>query len=326
MTWARFFAAATAAALATFTTAAQAVDLRMLTSWDDTFPPTVTMAKAYAKNVEAASKGDIKFSVSGPETVPPFEQLQPVGTGAFQLLFSNSAYHFAITPYLLAADVVKGDSKALRAMGLYDLLDKHYAQYGVKVLYLAKSPPHRGYQIILRNPIGASGDLSGRKIRATQLYGGVLKALGASPVVLPPAEIYTALQKGVVDGSAWPSIGVADAGWYEAAKYLLRPTFGHATHFMFINLNAWNRLTDAQKKIMTDEAIKVEEAAPAGWEELTKKEEQLLLSKGMQITEMSAAAVKKAHDGYDQGLLEMARGKNAAAVAELMAFAAKNSK
>lgn len=317
-------AAAITSALVALTASAQALELRMLSSWDDTFPPTITMAKAYAKNVEAASKGDIKFVFSGPETVPPFEQLQPVGTGVFQLLFSNGAYHFAITPYLLAADTVKGDSKKWREVGFYDLIDKHYARQGLKVLFLAKSPPHRGYQIILRNPVGPSGDLSGRKIRGTQIYGGVLKSLNAAPVVLPPGEIYTALEKGVIDGSSWPSIGVADARWYEAAKYLLRPTFGHATHFMLMNLNAWNKLTDAQKEIMTDEALKIEEASPAGWEELTRNEEKLLLSKGMTITEMSPASAKKAYDGYEEGLLEMARTKNPAAVDEIRDFAKKN--
>lgn len=43
----------------------------------------------------------------------------------------------------------------------------------------------------------------------------------------------------------------------------------------------------------------------------------------MQITEMSPEAAKKARDGYEQGLLEMARSKDTAAIDELLAFAAK---
>jgi hypothetical protein len=55
-------------------------------------------------NVETASKGDMKFIISGPETVPTFEQLQPVRSGVFQLLLPHGAYHIGQTPYLLAVE------------------------------------------------------------------------------------------------------------------------------------------------------------------------------------------------------------------------------
>ena len=55
--------------------AAQAADLRMLSSWDKTNPAVGALAEAFAKGVEAQTKGSVKFIISGPETVPPFEFL-----------------------------------------------------------------------------------------------------------------------------------------------------------------------------------------------------------------------------------------------------------
>ena len=53
------------------------------------------------------------------------------------------------------------------------------------------------YNIFVKQPIGPSGDLQGRKIRSSATYHSVLKLLGASPVGMPAGEVYSALEKGV---------------------------------------------------------------------------------------------------------------------------------
>jgi TRAP-type transport system periplasmic protein len=153
---------------------APATELRALASWDDTHPARRILLQAYLKSVETASKGDLIFKLSGPETVPPFEQLQPAGAGGFQLLFTHPGYHIGITPYLIPIDGLKGDSKTLRESGVYELIDRHYQRFGLKLIFVTKSAENSGYQVILREPVGPSGDLTGRKIRGTQNYGGVL--------------------------------------------------------------------------------------------------------------------------------------------------------
>ncbi len=90
-----------AAALALSGSVAQAAEYRWLNSWDRTLPQIPMFVEPYLKAVEAASKGSIKFRVSGPEAVPPFEQLQPVASGAFHFLFTHGAYHFGTSPLLV---------------------------------------------------------------------------------------------------------------------------------------------------------------------------------------------------------------------------------
>ncbi|HZS53216.1 MAG TPA: TRAP transporter substrate-binding protein DctP, partial [Bryobacteraceae bacterium] len=141
-------------------------------------------------------------------------------------------------------------------------------------------------------PVGPSGDLQGRKMRGTQTFTGVFKLLGASPVVLPPAEIYSSLEKGVVDGAGWPVIGVLGYRWYEVAKYLVRPTFGRLVYPVFFNLDAWNKLTDRQKNIISEEARKAEDAFYVEWVKLANDEETQLKAKGAQITELKTGKDK----------------------------------
>ena len=67
-------------------TQAPAAEFRWLNSWDRNSPQVPLLAEPYIKAVEAATQGRVKFVASGPETVPAFEQLQPVASGAFQFL------------------------------------------------------------------------------------------------------------------------------------------------------------------------------------------------------------------------------------------------
>ena len=63
--------------------------MRLLSAW----PPNTSMIQVgetkFIANVEAASNKEIKFVRNGPETVPPFQQLQPLSTGVFQLLYTT---------------------------------------------------------------------------------------------------------------------------------------------------------------------------------------------------------------------------------------------
>ena len=141
---------------------------------------------------------------------------------------------------------------------MVEALDKHYQKLGLKVVAVAISAT-KGYHMVLRAPVGPSGDLQGRKIRGTPSYHTVIGMLGASPVVLPGGEVYSALEKGVVDGAAWPASGVLGMRWYEVAKYMLRPSFGLSHYLFLMNLNAWNRLTDAERNILLAEGRKAED-------------------------------------------------------------------
>ena len=291
--------------------ASTAADYRMLMSWDQNYPGYKSLIEPFVKEVEAATNGGMKFKLSGPETVPSFEQLQPTGSGVFQFLFTHGAYHFGTTPVATAIEAIQVDQKTWRAAGIKEFTDKHYQQHGVKLFALAVSPPNIAYNIILRQPVKPSGDLAGMKIRMSPSYEGVVKMLGASPVVLPPAEVYTALDKGLVDGAAWPSFGAYNYRWYEVAKHIMKPTFGVGTQLFFMNLAAWNKLTDAERAIITKAGEKLEDVYYAEYKRMVDEEDKLLIGKGMTISELGPEQKAKVQDAWAQGLWDMSMKKNA---------------
>jgi TRAP-type mannitol/chloroaromatic compound transport system substrate-binding protein len=288
---------------------AQAADIRMLSSWDKTNPAVGTLADAFIKGVETQTKGGIKFIVNGPETVPPFEQLQPAASGAFQMLFTHGVYHYGTSGLAVTMDAVRGDLEARRKSGMIEALDKHYQKLGLKVVAVAISAT-KGYHIVLRAPVGATGDLQGRKIRGTASYHSVINMLGATPVVLPASEVYTSLEKGVVEGAAWPASGVLSMRWYEVAKYMLRPSFGLSHYLFLMNLDAWNKLSDAERNLFLAEGRKVEEIWFKEYDRMVDEEQAALIQRGMQITELGPAQKEKLQAAWAQGQWDLAEKKN----------------
>lgn len=297
-----------------------AQEFRLLSSWDKNYAYNPHMLDPFIKGVETGSNGRIKFVVNGPETVPPFEQLEPVSSGVFQFLFTHGSYHFGTTPAMTVVEALQGDLAAIRKSGLLDMLDKHYQKYQLKLVMLAISP-EGAYNIILRNPVNAQGDLAGRKIRGISTYGGVVKMLNGAMTVLPVGDVYTGLEKGLIEGTAWPIIGALDYRWNEVAKHLLRPGFGINYEPLFMNLAAWNKLSKQDQQLMLNVARKVEDDWHKNAQAVWKKEEALLLSKGMSITEMGSAQKQKLSAAWSSGLLETGAAKDPKFTAELRKFA-----
>ncbi len=289
----------------------EAADYRMLSSWDQNYPVRKQLVEPFIKAVDDASKGSVKIRLSGPETVPAFEQLQPTGSGVFHFLFTHGAYHFGTSPIATAVEAFSGGLEEWRKAGVREELDKHYNQFGVSLIGLAVSTPGGGYNILLRQPVKPTGDLQGYKVRGTPTYGGIFKMLGASPVVLPPAEIYTSLEKGLVDGAAWPTFGMSSYRWHEVAKFLLRPAFGTTTQLFFANKAAWDKMPEADKKIISAELAKLENEYTRLYDKMTTDEEAELKAKGVTVVQMGDAQKAKLGEAWADGLWELTSQKNA---------------
>ena len=67
-------------------------------------------------------------------------------------------------------------------------------------------------------------DLKGMKIRTTGAWADILKQLGASPTVMSPGDIYTALERRVIDAAEFitPSTNLK-LGYHKVAKYIILP-------------------------------------------------------------------------------------------------------
>ena len=109
------------------------------------------------------------------------------------------------------------------------------------------------YQLWSNNKITNVEDLSGKKVRCpSPTYVEVTKAVGAIPVSVPAGEIYTAMQKGIIDAT-WACADMAVAFKIgEIAKYVIITNLGTTTQTFAMNKNTYNKLPEEGKKFIDD--------------------------------------------------------------------------
>ena len=96
-------------------------------------------------------------------------------------------------------------------------------------------------------------DFRNIKLRTTGAWAEIAGKLGASTVTLPGAEVYTALERGVVDATEWSTPSLNEpAGFHKVAKYIIVPGIHSPTvvQEVIVNKRAWNSLSARQQGVI----------------------------------------------------------------------------
>jgi TRAP-type C4-dicarboxylate transport system substrate-binding protein len=115
--------------------------------------------------------------------------------------------------------------------------------------------------------------------------------------------------------------GALSFRWNEVAKYLLRPAFGVETAPILMNLNSWNKLSEADRAIIQQEGRKVENLFYKEIVRMWHDEETELFSKGVSVTMMGEVQKSKLQDAWSTGIWELAAAKQPAEVEAVHQFA-----
>jgi len=279
-----------------------AATIKILTSWNKNVWPTYVVLDAFVKNVKKIGGDKIKMRISGPEVVPGFEQLQPVKAGVFDLLFTHGVYHMGSKGLAAIMDAMNADPVGKRTSGVWDHLDKFYQKtHGLKLIAISPNST-KGYHIFLKKPLSSAGDWKGRKIRGTQTYHGVIRLFGGEPVVMPGSQVYSALEKGVVDGAAWPAAGMLSMKHFEVAKHKVRPTFGTSTLPFLMNLKSFNKLSKEKQNILLQAGYITELEMPWKGDKVQAKEDAELAKRGVKITRLPENQIAKMRKAFSSSI------------------------
>src|SRR5262249_40777743 len=155
--------------------------------------------------------------------------------------------------------------------------------YGQKMnaVYVAKLTGVNPFHLYLNKKI-TSPDLTGLKLRITPVYRDFFQALGATVVQTAPGEVYTALERGVVDGYGWPISGIFDLGWQEKTKYRVDPGFYTAELSVLVNKTTWDKLTAEQKAILQKAGAQGEEEVVGEFNKLNAEETERQAKAGIE--------------------------------------------
>ena len=147
-----------------------------------------------------------------------------------------------------------------------------------------------------KRAVKAPADLKGLKIRTPPdtMTVDIMQALGADTQQIKFAELYVALQQGVVDGQENPLTNIASAKLYEVQKYLTLTGHKYESNPFVISKRSWDKLSAADQKIFTEAATEATQVQRKLSKEADEKLVTELKGKGVQIDTVDRKAFVEA--------------------------------
>lgn len=215
----------------------------------------------FLKNVqkEANQKypGELKMVYKGAnEVIRNREQVEACRNGLIDMVYTAGSYYTSILPSIDTMSLTTMEPWQERKAGVFKYLDKlHREKVGVHML--GRTGTGIYFHLFLAKPIANVADLKGMKIRVSPTNIPFMKALGAVPISMPPPDIYTAMERGVVDGYILPPSTIRDFGLVPVSKYYVVQPIYQACQFSLINLKVWNSLPKHLQDLLTENTIKL---------------------------------------------------------------------
>lgn len=239
--------------------------MRMATSWPRTLPGPAQSALRIARRIGALTQGRLEVQVfTAGEIVPAFGVQDAVSAGTIEMGHTAAFFGIGREPALAAFTTLPFGMTPVEHMawltqgGGQSLWDETQAAYGLKPFVGGNTGLSMGGWF--RREIGSVEDLRGLKIRMVGLGGELFQRLGATALAIPPADIYSALERGTIDAAEFTSPGAdLQLSLWRAAPFYYAPGFNKpngASEFV-INRTVWDRL-DADLKLAIEAACEAE--------------------------------------------------------------------
>ncbi len=231
--------------------------LKLATSWPAHFPIMGTGVEEFVKRVNTASGNSIEIKLYPKNTlIPALAVFDAASSGEIDIFHSgpyywkgkNSAFSlFSGMPFGMTAQEI---NSWMHYGGGYQLWREMYAKYNLYPFLGGNTNIQMGGWF--RKEINCLEDLQGLKMRVPGLGGEVFSTMGVNPILLPAGEIYTALERGVIDATEWvgPALDLK-MGFYKVAPYyysgwhepgsILELTFNH---------QSWMKLSQEHQSII----------------------------------------------------------------------------
>jgi TRAP-type C4-dicarboxylate transport system substrate-binding protein len=291
------FALACALAAASGISGAQEVTLRVVSAFAEN-TQYVKNFEGFMKKLNAEGKGTLQINfIGGPKAMPPFEVGNAVRTGVVDIGMTTGAFYTNIMPEADALKLTQIPGPELRKNGAFELINKVWNEKA-NMQYLGRVIDFTPFHLYLTKKIDKP-DLTGLKIRITPVYRDFFQAIGATVMQTAPGEVYTALERGVVDGYGWPINGIFDFNWHEKTKFRVDPGFYNAEVSLVMNLDKWKSLSPRQRDLLMRHVI-AHEAANESWKKVNEDDTRRQAQAGIQTITFDPATAKQYYDkAYD---------------------------
>jgi TRAP-type C4-dicarboxylate transport system substrate-binding protein len=277
---------------------AKPVVLKMVTVWPVNAPQSYFYGVFIKMVNERAEKQGIQVRIDGmggPEIVAPMQLFEAMRTGIVDVGLSTGGYYNGECPELSAAGVLpfnKEHLKVLHETNFQELVNGACRDKS-KVIVLAQAILG-GYTLMSTKPVKGA-DWSGLKVRvySKQTAAGV-EGLGGASVFMPPAEVFTALQKGIIDATIRSPVDAIGFGERNIYKYIVEPSCSFGEGHIYMSARAWDPLPEETKAFLKDVSRDIENMAFQRDKEQSEKALDVYVKEdGVKIIQLSPEDQKK---------------------------------
>jgi TRAP-type transport system periplasmic protein len=273
----------------------QEVVLRAASMFDAGTSPSKPFER-FIDFVNAEGKGVIRIQYvgGGGKIMSPFEMGSALKTGVFDVLNGNSGFYSNLLPEAAAIKLIRKPLPELRESGAWEYLQKLENQK-MNAHLLTFSMGYMPFHIYLRKGVTppSGPDFKGIKLRSTPNHQAVFTALKAIGIRMDPHEIYSGMERGVVDGFGWPIYGMDEIGLLPTTGFRIDPGYFVAVQELLINLNTWNKLNARQKAVLQFGATWLEAWLPAYTAQLIEINKKLQADAGVRVVQYKGADAER---------------------------------
>ncbi len=215
----------------------------------------------YIKEINRRANGALVIDfVGGPEVVHPFEGFNALRSGIIDLVHTAAGYFGGEVPEGAAFSMLP----APPALSFQEIVDAWHTTGALELIngiYENKAGVRsigfhvggQGFGLIMVDEINSVAELEGKRIRVWDAMGAsIMTAAGAVPQTIPASELYTALQRGTVDGALRDPGAAWSQGEKDVYNTIIRPPVFSGAGGGFISVQAWNSLSPDLQNLLMD--------------------------------------------------------------------------
>ncbi len=275
------------------------VELNFATWHHPTYPLNTGIWEPFCQEVEDKTNGRVKiYFHPGSVLVKGDETYDAVKTGTVDMGFSLQAYTRGIFPLtsILEFPFLFTSSKqvCLTAAELLKTNEAFQKEYGEVVpIWVGATDTST---MISTKRVKSVSDLKGLRIRTPgAIQNDVCEVLGIVPISMPYAEVYDAIQRGVVDGTFGPQCSILEHNFHEVAKEFLHFELYVTPLFVVANKASWDKISPEDQAIIEGIMDKLPQQIGDQYDARVVEDKEIWEENGLIISELSEAEMQKIH-------------------------------
>lgn len=277
----------------------QPVELNFATWQHPTYPLNTGIWEPFIQEVEEKTEGRVKiYFHPGGVLAKGDETYDAVKTGTIDMGFTLQSYTTGIFPLtsilefpFMFTSSTQACLTAAELLKTNEAFQKEYSE--VIPIWVGATDPS---MMIATKQVNKVDDFKGLRIRTPgTIQNDVCNTLGIVPVSMPYAEVYDAIQRGIVDGTFGPQCSILEFNFHEVAKELLQFELYVTPLFVSMNKASWEKISPEDQATIKEIMDQLPQKIGAQYDSRVEADKKIWEENGLIMNSLPDEEMQKIH-------------------------------